>query len=111
MGLLDRRINHSDDPEELNYQNWPTFPPIKPEKRQSSSSIDASSIPTLITILAAFILANVLLTIVPRLKGPTLEDDPMCGLPTGGKVKKYVILKIYNHGLLGGMLLRLCEHI
>ena len=83
MGKLLSRNKPPEDEKHFSY-DFPVFPPAPVSERQDTATSDRS---TLLTVGAAFFLANVFLGIALLLDKPKLENDHMCGIPTGGKVR------------------------
>ena len=87
MGKLHSREKPPEDEEDFDFTNFPSFPPVQPSERQSTSTSDISSPTTLATIGVAFLLANIFLAVSLLPDRPKLENHPMCGITTGGKVR------------------------
>ena len=107
MGIFHSRVKQTEDPEDFHYKRFSPWPPVQPVEKQSTPTSDTSSLATLVTVGTAFVLANVLLAIALKPDRPKLENDPMCGITTGGKVtlSKNLILNSRNDFILGRVLL------
>ena len=100
MGLFNSKTRQVEDYdyEDFTYKQWPPFPTNQHVERQETSTSDNLSKPTtLITIGAAFVAANLLLAIALKPDRPMLVNDHMCGIPTGGKVLKTMIVRQYGN--------------
>ena len=94
MGLFNSkaRLDEEDYYEEFTYKQLPPNPITEHIERQETPTSDsASRTTTLITIGAAFVAANILLALALKPDRPKLENDLMCGIPSGGQVLNFLI--------------------
>ena len=95
MGVFNCKSRQEEDYyyEEFTYKQWPPFLTNQHVERQKTSTSDTlSRTSTLLSVGAAFFTANLILAIALKPDRPKLENDHMCGIPTGGKVLKTTIV-------------------
>ena len=96
MGIFNSKYKQGeDDEEDPNKQLQPFFQAHHIE-RQETSPPDTSSIFAFISAGTALILANILLAIALKPDKQTLENSPMCGIPSQGEVI-FSITVIYHY--------------
>ena len=87
MGLFNSKATQAEDYdyEDFTSKQLPHFPSAQHVDRQETSTYDGLS--TLITVGVAFVAANLFLAIALKPERHKLENDAMCGMPTGGEVR------------------------
>ena len=84
MGILNSKKR---DIYEFEDNDWP--PPTLDQRQDSIATaipLHTSLVATLVTVGVAVIAANIGLALIPTPPRQTLENDRMCGLPSGGQV-------------------------
>ena len=87
MGLFSSKATQGEeyDYEDFTSKQLPHFPSAQHVDRQETSTYDGLS--TLITVGVAFVAANLFLAIALKPERHKLENNAMCGMPTGGEVR------------------------